>query len=159
MSGRILAVTTTLALGTGFAGLSYAAVRTAPPAQPASTSVSTTPSPRATPETCSSPTSDDPAGVVVVRGPVAVPATSPTATASREGRPAAVTSDDRKGRSATTAVARPARSPEAADDRGGNRGPGSVSADDSGRDDSGSDDSGRDSGGDDGTADQGHGDR
>jgi hypothetical protein len=155
MSGRILAVTTTLALGTGFAGLSYAAVRTAPPAQPASTSVSTTPSPRATPETCSSPTSDDPACVVVVRVPVAIPATSPTATASREGRP----SDDRKSRSATTSVARPARSPEAADDRGGNRGPGSVSADDSGRDDSGSDDSGRDSGGDDGTADQGHGDR
>ena len=90
MRSTVLAVTTTLVLGSGVGGLAFATVhspaRTAPPIG----GVSAPPGPSASADVCSDPTSHDPRCVVVVQAPssnidVAVPAPTTSSAASAQG--------------------------------------------------------------------------
>jgi hypothetical protein len=147
MRSKILAVTTTLALGTGLGGIAFATVRgdsaPAPAVVPAAVS--------ATPDPCSNPASDDPECVVVVRVPA--PAAVPAA-------PGSVSDDGTADQGRGDRAGAPAPVRTASSSRTSNRGPGSATSGRHGSDDAEreSDDSGRDGGGDDGTADQGRGD-
>jgi hypothetical protein len=185
MRSKILAVSTTLALGTGLGGLAYAAVREAPAAMPSTGTVSPTPS--STPDVCRNPASDDPQCVTVVQVPVTAPQPAATKSASRtpatrgsddgtadhgRGNAGALRNDvsgaDGGGDDGTADQGRGTRSDDSSGSgRSGSGGSGSgrsgsgrSGSDDSGPDDSGGsrDDGGRHSGADDGTADQGHGD-